>query len=670
MHVQPISTFRLFQEGHLLRNSIAIFVLTTLFYFIGAELRLVHELSLFWPLNGVMAGVFARYVWLNRLHYYAISYVAMLVYDAITTEWGLVSLAINFSNMMFIVTVALLVARDKRLGKNKYEPVSALRLFNYCLLAALLCAIVGAIGSVSIDSLDFWPLLADWFSEQFSTGVLIVPCMLTLAIPGVLPRFKAEQMMPAIALIVSVIASVVIGGAGSLAFPLPALIWCAVRYTPQVTCLLTFVTGAVEVVLVANSVIDISVGSPFSIPQMFSARLGIATMAICPIMVSFSVAAINSLMKQVALRADFDFLTQVYSRSGLYEALKSPSLKQTQHLTVMLLDIDYFKSINDNYGHECGDKVLSVFAQHIQKIVGDKGLVARMGGEEFAVAVPSVNPVDGLLFLFSIAVIFMLPWYTHLGIKFTLAPFSILGVAIAIFLGFRNNAGYARYVEARKLWGQLMIASRSLLREVKTTLPDSASVREFARLQIAFAHCLRMTLRKQPQAEVLAQYLKTEDLQRVLASNSPANRILLIMGEWLAVQRRNGQLSDILFISLNDRLNDISAVLAGCERIAYTPIPFAYTLILHRTVYLFCIMLPFALVVDLHYMTPFISVLISYTFISLDCLAEELEDPFGTENNDLPLDAICNAIEIDLLQMNDEAEIPAKILPDRHYQLT
>lgn len=71
-----------------------------------------------------------------------------------------------------------------------------------------------------------------------------------------------------------------------------------------------------------------------------------------------------------------------------------------------------------------------------------------------------------LNFLFSIAVIFMLPWYTHLGIKFTLAPFSILGVAIAIFLGFRNNAGYARYVEARKLWGQLMIASRSLLREV------------------------------------------------------------------------------------------------------------------------------------------------------------------------------------------------------------
>ncbi|EGT4252506.1 GGDEF domain-containing protein [Citrobacter amalonaticus] len=397
MHAFHIPSFRLFQEDHPLRNAGAIFALTTLFYFIGAQLRLVHELSLFWPLNGVIAGVFARYVWLNKLHYYAVSYVAMLGYDAITTEWGWVSLIINLSNMVFIVVVAQLVIRDKRLGKNKYEPISALRLFNYCLIAALFCAIIGAIGSVGIDRLTFWPLVADWFSEQFSTGVLIVPCMLTLGIPGAVKRFKPEQLMPVAALIISVLASVIIGGAGSLAFPLPALIWCAVRYTPQVTCLLTFLTGAVEIVLVANSIINIAVESPLSTPQMFSARLGIATMAICPIMVSVSVAAINSLMKQVSLRADFDFLTQVYSRSGLYEALKRQVYPRTQHVTVMLLDIDFFKSINDNFGHECGDRVLSVFARHIQQIVGDRGLVARMGGEEFVVVVPSTHPEEGML---------------------------------------------------------------------------------------------------------------------------------------------------------------------------------------------------------------------------------------------------------------------------------
>lgn len=153
--MQPDHTpiFRLFKEDNSLRNAFVIFALTTLFYFIGAKLRLVHELSLFWPLNGVMAGVFARYVWLNRLHYYAVSYVAMLVYDVMTTQWGWVSIVINLSNMVFIITVARLVARDKQLGKNKYEPVSALRLFNYCLIAALLCALVGPLVlTVSIHS--------------------------------------------------------------------------------------------------------------------------------------------------------------------------------------------------------------------------------------------------------------------------------------------------------------------------------------------------------------------------------------------------------------------------------------------------------------------------------------------------------------------------------------
>lgn len=170
-----------------------------------------------------------------------------------------------------------------------------------------------------------------------------------------------------------------------------------------------------------------------------------------------------------------------------------------------------------------------------------------------------------LNFLLSIAVILMLPWYTSLGIKFTVAPFSILGVAIAIFLGFRNNACYSRYVEARQLWGQLMIAARSLFREVKNTLPDDKHLGEFVRLQIAFANCLRMTLRRETNAEQLSRYLPEDDLRKVMNANSPANRILLIMGEWLAVRRRNGELSDILFHSLNNRLNDMSIVLSGCE---------------------------------------------------------------------------------------------------------
>ena len=391
-----LTAFRPFQPDTPLRNAATIFILTTVFYFVGAELRLVEALSLFWPLNGVMAGIFARYVYLNRLHYYAVSYVAMLLYDAVTTSWGIASVVINLSNMVFIVVVAVLVQRDRRLMKKTPDPLNALRLFNYCLIAALLCALLGALGSVGIDSHTFWPLLADWFSEQFSTGVLVVPCMLTLRMPGDALRLRLERLLPVIALIVSVAASVAIGGAGSLCFPLPALIWCAVRYSLPATCLLTFITGATEIILVANAIINIAVATPFTTPMMFSVRLGIATMAICPVMVSVSMAAINSLIRQVSLRADYDFLTHVYSRSGLYEALKQEeTYRHSRFLTVMLLDIDYFKSINDNYGHECGDRVLASFARQVQEVVGEDGMVARMGGEEFAVVVNSGDAQHG-----------------------------------------------------------------------------------------------------------------------------------------------------------------------------------------------------------------------------------------------------------------------------------
>lgn len=272
-----------------------------------------------------------------------------------------------------------------------------------------------------------------------------------------------------------------------------------------------------------------------------------------------------------------------------------------------------------------------------------------------------------LNFLLSVAVIFFLPWYETLGIRLTVAPFSILGVAIAIFLGFRNSASYARFNEARILWGQLMISNRSLLREA-ISLHLSERDR-LVNLQVAFSHCLRLTLRRRPVQTTLEKWLTPDKAEQIARAHSPCNAIVMLMGEWLAQRRADGELSDLLWASMNNQLNELSTLLAGCERITSTPLPFAYSLILHRTVYCFCIMLPFALVSDLHYMTPFVSVFISYTFISLDTLAEELEDPFGTEDNDLPLDALCTNLEIDLREMTGDDNVPVKIQPDRHYLL-
>lgn len=137
-------------------------------------------------------------------------------------------------------------------------PINALSLFCYCLLAALLCAAVGALGSVDVERATFIPQLADWFSEQFSTAVLILPFILTLTLPSAFGRFRLRQLLPAIALVLSIVLGVAVGGAGSITFPLPALIWCAIRYPLPLTCLLTFITGISEILLVANSLIHLS----------------------------------------------------------------------------------------------------------------------------------------------------------------------------------------------------------------------------------------------------------------------------------------------------------------------------------------------------------------------------------------------------------------------------
>ena len=449
-----IRSFTLFREEQPVRDALVLFTLTLLLHFFGAMLRLVQELSFFWPLNAVMAGIFARYIWLNRSYFYAVCFAAMLVYDGLTSRWGMgfASFLINFSNIVFIVTLAQLILWDKRRADSMPGPINALSLFCYCLLAALLCAAVGALGSVDVERATFIPQLADWFSEQFSTAVLILPFILTLTLPSAFGRFRLRQLLPAIALVLSI----VLGVAGSITFPLPALIWCAIRYPLPLTCLLTFITGISEILLVANSLIHLSPDTRMQPWQLFSTRLGIAAMLISPIIVASSVEAINNLVKQLALRADFDFQTRVYSRSGLSEALKRQPIAENELLTVMVLDIDGFKQVNDRWGHECGDCMLAQFAQQVRQLVGEEGMVARIGGEEFAVAALTSSARDGVLLAEKI----------RQGIESQTFTWGQNRIQLTISMGLESRApGSARITD---LFNQLlMVADDSMIRAKK-----------------------------------------------------------------------------------------------------------------------------------------------------------------------------------------------------------
>lgn len=127
--------------------------------------------------------------------------------------------------------------------------------------------------------------------------------------------------------------------------------------------------------------------------------------------------------------------------------------------------------------------------------------------------------------------------------------------------------------------------------------------------------------------------------------------IILELGKWLQKSKQEDKIDTIIQAAIDNNLNRLSEILGGCERIANTPIPYTYSVLLHRTIYIYCFLLPFGLIDSIGWMTPFIVTFIGYTFIALDAIVTQIEEPFGIEKNDLALNSMCQTIESSLLEM-------------------
>ncbi|NPT57414.1 bestrophin family protein [Paraburkholderia elongata] len=228
------------------------------------------------------------------------------------------------------------------------------------------------------------------------------------------------------------------------------------------------------------------------------------------------------------------------------------------------------------------------------------------------------------------------------------APFSLIGIALAVFLGFRNNASYDRWWEARKLWGQLLNDARSLIRQA-LTLPNrplpKTEIDAFTAVLSALSHALRHQLRKSDPSEDLAARLPKPLFGRVMASRYKPATLMLWLGEWVQRHAQTGAIDPMAVLAFDRNLNGLSDIIGGCERIAATPLPFAYSVMIHRTVYFFCAALPFGLVDSIGIFTPIFAVFVAYTFMAHEAIASQIEEPFGTDDNDLPLNMLSLSIE-------------------------
>ncbi len=251
-------------------------------------------------------------------------------------------------------------------------------------------------------------------------------------------------------------------------------------------------------------------------------------------------------------------------------------------------------------------------------------------------------------------------------IPLNFVPFSLIGLTLAIFLGFRNGTSYARYWEARTLWGTVLNEARSVVRQALTLTDQRSSVPLLTGRVIAFVHALRHQLRRTDPSRDFERLLCSDDCARLDPIRYKPAMLLLMMGEWLRDQRLTGQIAPVLVPAMEAPLGRLTDALGGCERIASTPIPFTYAVIIHRTIYLYCVLLPFGLVDAIGSMTPVIVAFIAYTFFALEALGDEIEEPFGVAPNDLALDAMSGMIEATLREMTGEP-IPMQPLSDDEF---
>ena len=282
-------------------------------------------------------------------------------------------------------------------------------------------------------------------------------------------------------------------------------------------------------------------------------------------------------------------------------------------------------------------------------------------------------------------------WYKELSFSF--GPFTALGVAISLFLGFHNNASYGRWWEARTIWGKHIIDVRNLLRFLlsgqdgngtscllvqenpqssRNTMKQSfyrvddvqgeISWREkIAILSIAHVHAMRHQLRPecsfdQPRTALQDRnrFLTVAEQERVDKYRNPASHIVHEMGRWVA----RADLDSYERIHLYGLVDQLCSNQTASERIQNTSLPLAYSLLVHRTATLFVFLIPFALVKEMEWWTPLFTAILAYTFFGLDELARQIQEPFRDEQNGLALSAFCRTVEIDVLEALREEDTP------------
>jgi len=292
-----------------------------------------------------------------------------------------------------------------------------------------------------------------------------------------------------------------------------------------------------------------------------------------------------------------------------------------------------------------------------------------------------------VLFTFVVATLVLLlverPGLALLALPF--APLGVLGTALAILLGFRNNTAYARWWEARTAWAGLASNSRNLARQIAASADNAihlgkgggpekvrAFEREVVLRQIAFAHALRLHLRGQGDLEALEPLLPPEDLVRLRAAHNRPNVLLQIQGLRLKDGVRQEMVGQFDPIVLEPNLAACHTWQVTCERIKTTPLLRPYDFFTRVFVWLFLSLLPSSLLGLFpaggpRWLILPLSLLIGFTYAITHKVGLVNENPFENKPQDVPMTSVCTEIERDLKEQLGDTDLPASLEPQDGY---
>ena len=263
--------------------------------------------------------------------------------------------------------------------------------------------------------------------------------------------------------------------------------------------------------------------------------------------------------------------------------------------------------------------------------------------------IPAILPRVAICMIFAIAVTVghFLGW--KLSMSFQVVPSIVIG----LLLVFRTNTAYERFWEGRKAWGTLINTVRNLSRSIWIAIAEQEPTDRqekivVLRLLVAFAIATKLHLRDENLDPEIANFLSTDYYEKLQTMNNPPLEIAFWIGDYLQQSYEKGCIHPYQLSAMLKLLDNMVDVLGICERILKTPIPLAYIIHLRQLIFLYCFTAPFELINSLGWLTPLFVGVIAFTVFGIEEIGVEIENPFGHDANDLPLDQICRTMQVNI----------------------